>query len=218
MLYFTFCWQFVLWSCQIYDLRPGLTLGRITQNSCDNFHELSSCYDQPHTRRTKHIINSLWMSLARDTAAENCQTDKRGRNEIITVAKILLTNQMALIINFFVHCDFSSIAFVGCTQQRWFCLNSLKFDRTFVFSCRINDLAWFSRAWSQAFSQQHFLCHVTVWDSLSLAHLALCRNYLLQHSQAIDVSKTCITHTLLIYIFIGSGSMNFKCANNVECC
>jgi len=30
--------------------------------------------------------------------AENCQTHKRGRNEIITVAKILLTNQMVLIV------------------------------------------------------------------------------------------------------------------------
>jgi len=53
--------------------------------------------------------------------AENCQTEKAGRNEIITVAKILLTNQMVLIAN----CDFSSIVFVGCTQRRWFRLNSL---------------------------------------------------------------------------------------------
>jgi len=34
--------------------------------------------------------------------AENCQIEKRGRNEIITVAKILLTNQMVLIVD----CDF----------------------------------------------------------------------------------------------------------------
>jgi len=37
---------------------------------------------------------------------------RNGRNEIITVAKILLTNQMVLIVN----CDFSSIVFVGCTE------------------------------------------------------------------------------------------------------
>jgi len=39
--------------------------------------------------------------------AGNCQTEKRGRNEIIAVAKILLTNQMVLIVNcdfFFLHC------------------------------------------------------------------------------------------------------------------
>jgi len=30
---------------------------RITRNSCDNFHELSSSYDQPHTCQTKHTIN-----------------------------------------------------------------------------------------------------------------------------------------------------------------
>jgi len=36
------------------------------------------------------------MSLAQDT--ENCQREKRGRNENIIVAKILLTNQMGLII------------------------------------------------------------------------------------------------------------------------
>jgi len=35
--------------------------------SCDDFRELSSCFDQPHTRWTKHIINSPWMSLARGT-------------------------------------------------------------------------------------------------------------------------------------------------------
>jgi len=37
--------------------------------------------------------------------AENCQIEKRGRNEIITVAKFLLTNQMILVDD----CDFSSI-------------------------------------------------------------------------------------------------------------
>jgi len=31
--------------------------------------------------------------------AENCQIEKRGRNEIITVAKILLTNQIVLIVH-----------------------------------------------------------------------------------------------------------------------
>jgi len=32
--------------------------------------------------------------------AENCQIEKCGRNEINTVAKILLTNQMVLIVIF----------------------------------------------------------------------------------------------------------------------
>jgi len=32
-------------------LRPGLTLVRITRNSCDDFRELSSRYDQPHKIR-----------------------------------------------------------------------------------------------------------------------------------------------------------------------
>jgi len=35
--------------------------------------------------------------------AENRQSQKRGRNEIITVATILLTHQIVLTINF-VHC------------------------------------------------------------------------------------------------------------------
>jgi len=35
--------------------------------SCDYFGELSLCFDQPHTRLTKHIINSPRMSLARGT-------------------------------------------------------------------------------------------------------------------------------------------------------
>jgi len=52
--------------------------------------------------------------------AENCQTQKRGRNEIITAAKILLTNQMVLIVS------------GGCTQRTRFCLNSLKFDSVCV--------------------------------------------------------------------------------------
>jgi len=38
---------------------------------------------------------------------ENCQTEKRGKNEIITVAKILLTNQMVLIVD----CDSLLIVF-----------------------------------------------------------------------------------------------------------
>jgi len=60
------------------------------------------------------------MSFAR----ENCQTEKRDRNEIITVAKILLINEMVLIIN----CDVSSIVL----------FESLKFDRL-CFSCQIDD-------------------------------------------------------------------------------
>jgi len=67
--------------------------------------------------------------------AENCQTEKCDRNEKITVAKILLTTQMVLIID----CDFSSIGFVVYTQRRRFHLNSLKFFRTIVFSCQIDD-------------------------------------------------------------------------------
>jgi len=43
--------------------------------------------------------------------AENCQIKKRGKNEIITVAKIILTNQMVLIVN----CDFSSIVIIVYT-------------------------------------------------------------------------------------------------------
>jgi len=31
---------------------------------CDDFRDLSSCFDQPHTHRTKHIINSPWIILA----------------------------------------------------------------------------------------------------------------------------------------------------------
>jgi len=45
--------------------------------------------------------------------AENCQINKRGRNEIITVAKILLTNQMVFIVD----CDFSSIVIVVYSQR-----------------------------------------------------------------------------------------------------
>jgi len=44
---------------------------KITRNSCDDFCELSSRYDQPHTRWIKHI--------------KNCQTEKCGRNEVIAV-------------------------------------------------------------------------------------------------------------------------------------
>jgi len=44
--------------------------------------------------------------------AENCQIEKCGRNEIITGAKILLTNQMVLIVD----CDFLSIVIVVYTQ------------------------------------------------------------------------------------------------------
>jgi len=55
--------------------------------------------------------------------AENCQTEKRGRNEIVTAAKIRLTNQMVLIVNF---------------------------DCMFVFPCQIDDFMWFSRVCSQA--------------------------------------------------------------------
>jgi len=46
--------------------------------------------------------------------AENCQIEKHGRNEIITVAKTLLTNQMVLIIN----CDFSFIVIVVYIQRK----------------------------------------------------------------------------------------------------
>jgi len=41
-------------------------------------------------------VNGSWYKIQ---TAENCQTEKRGRNEIITVAKILLTNKMMLIID-----------------------------------------------------------------------------------------------------------------------
>jgi len=93
-----------------------LTLVRIARNHVTIF----VSYPLAVTSHTLvgHTINSPWMSLARDKqTAENCQTEKRGRNEIITVDKILLTNQMMLIVN----CDFSSIVFVGCTQQRRLC-------------------------------------------------------------------------------------------------
>jgi len=71
------------------------------------------------------------MSLAQSTnSRKSCQTQKHGRNEIITAAKILLTNQMILIIN----CALSSIVFGGCTQRTRFHVNFLKFDCTFVFS------------------------------------------------------------------------------------
>jgi len=79
--------------------------------------------------------------------AENCQIEKCGRNGIITVAEILLTNQMVLIVN----CAFSYTLFVGCTQQRQFRLNSLKFSLMIVFLCQIDDSVWFSRVWGQAF-------------------------------------------------------------------
>jgi len=53
--------------------------------------------------------------------AENCQIKKHGRNKIIIVAKILLTNQMVLIVD----CDISSIVIVVYIQRRRFRLNSL---------------------------------------------------------------------------------------------
>jgi len=83
--------------------------------------------------------------------AENCQTQKRGRNEIITVDKIVLTNQIVLMVN----CNFSSIVFGGCTQRTRFCLDSLKFDCTFVFLCQIEDFVWFSRVCGQAYTCKH---------------------------------------------------------------
>jgi len=49
---------------------------------------------------------------------ENCQTQKLGRNEIITVAKMLLTNQMVLFIN----CAFLTIVFGECTKRTLFCM------------------------------------------------------------------------------------------------
>jgi len=66
---------------------------------------------------------------------ENCQTEKRDRNEISTIAKILLTNQIVLIVD----CDFLSIVIVVYTQPRQFDLNSFKLSRTIVFSCQIDD-------------------------------------------------------------------------------
>jgi len=44
---------------------------------------------------------------------ENCQIEKHGRNEIITAAKILLTNKMVLIVD----CDFSPIVIVVYTKM-----------------------------------------------------------------------------------------------------
>jgi len=52
------------------------------------------------------------LSFALNTSRKNSQTEKRGRNEIIAVAKILLTNQIVLIVD----CDFSSIVIVVYTQ------------------------------------------------------------------------------------------------------
>jgi len=75
------------------------------------------------------------MSLARDTNSGNCEMEKRGRNEIITVAKIILTNQMVLNVD----CDFSSIVFIVYTQRRQTRLNSFRFSRTIVFPCQIDD-------------------------------------------------------------------------------
>jgi len=76
------------------------------------------------------------MSLARDTNSRKySQIEKRDRNEIITVAKILLTNQIVIIVD----CDFSSIVFIVYTQRRRFRLNSLKFFRMIVFWCQIDN-------------------------------------------------------------------------------
>jgi len=69
--------------------------------------------------------------------AEKCQTEKCGRNEMFTVAKFQLTNQMVVIVN----CIFLFIVFVGCIQQRQFYLKYLKIDRTFVFLCKTEDFA-----------------------------------------------------------------------------
>jgi len=89
------------------------------------------------------------MSLARDTNSRKySQIEKRDRNEIITVAKILLTNQIVIIVD----CDFSSIVFIVYTQRRRFRLNSLKFFRMIVFWCQIDNFVWFSQVCGQAFS------------------------------------------------------------------
>jgi len=53
------------------------------------------------------------MSLARVQTAENCQTDKCSRTEIITVTKILLTNQMVLTVNF----DFFFLSLLGAPNE-----------------------------------------------------------------------------------------------------
>jgi len=70
--------------------------------------------------------------------AETCQTDKCDRNEIITVAKILLTNQMVLIVN----CVFRISSLLGAPNED---------DFVWIPSNLINDFVWFSRAWGQAF-------------------------------------------------------------------
>jgi len=75
------------------------------------------------------------MSLAQDTNSRNCQIKKLGRNEKITEAKILLTNQMVLIVD----CDFLSIVIAVYAQRRRFCLNSLKFSHMLVLSCQIDN-------------------------------------------------------------------------------
>jgi len=67
--------------------------------------------------------------------AENYHTEKCGRNVIITVAKILLTNQILLIVD----CDFLSIVIVVYIQQRRFGLNTLQFSHMIDFSCQIDD-------------------------------------------------------------------------------
>jgi len=89
--------------------------------------------------------------------AENGQIEKRGRNEIITVAKILLTSQMILLVD----CDFSSI--VMYTQPRRFRLNSLKFSHTNVFllsNRRFRMILTISRpglnSWWQLFNKIRF--------------------------------------------------------------
>jgi len=102
--------------------RPGLTQSLVKNNIqawphacenhtklCDGFREYFSCYDQPHTRQTKLLINSPcpWVSLAWDTNSRKCQTERRRRNEIITVGKIILIRPirwcLSLIAIFFVH-------------------------------------------------------------------------------------------------------------------
>jgi len=146
------------------DKQPGLTLVRFARNSCDDFCKLSSRYDQPHTHRTKHIVRE-W-ALHEIQTAENCQTEKHDRNEIITVAKIILTNQMVLIVD----CDFSSIVFVLYTQQKWFRLNFLKFSHTIVFSCQIDDFVWFSQMCGQTLITLLSFLAKLIWYLLNGSH------------------------------------------------
>jgi len=88
----------------ISHLRPGLTLVRITQNRGTIFVSYLLVMTMQQRAQFLHEIQT----------AESCQIkEKCGRNEIITVVKIILTNQIVLIVDW----DFSSVmAFVVYTQ------------------------------------------------------------------------------------------------------